>query len=219
MMTIQLTKKGQVVAAQLAELLDGPREIRHLRYTQDQLTVNATSLADWTLANDVVMLLGGYWTKGLLEVETPTCEAVARVVAFQLEMAVVVAQEILTLLIADELIDLEPISPSLEQTWSGQVAEVFGSSLRFQIVLALRNGPLSTNQIRQLIGPIHVMTVRYHMESLLGLELVQVERDAKLNEYALDPMVVCVYVQRLERLLLNAPWDPGQKRMLTKNVL
>lgn len=214
-MEIQLTKKGHELAAMLVERTQHPRVPRSLAVqTQTQL-ITATGTEQWSLANDALILLGGYWTERALQAETLQCTEVACVVSAHLEIACVVAEEILAGLITESLVDIQPLPPSLEQVWCMQVAGVLGNDLRLRIILALREGPLTTSQIRELIGPIHVMTVRYHMEALRVLELVQVAKEGRLNEYTLDPLVIYVYMQRLQRLFLTDPWGAVQKRPLT----
>lgn len=193
MIPITLTPKGAETAARLAE---GPEVARVYSIgCFEPVEPNR----GWSLANDVLCLLGGYSGDYQVAAASTSCHDIALAIQSRLEAPLSVLEEVCTVLAFHDLLEAETLSPQTELAWCRKVAHELGHPIRLKILQLLTRASLSTAHVRMSLGDLPPMTVRYHLRALVDAGLVTATRVDRHLEYRLEDDVLRVFTRRLLR--------------------
>lgn len=201
MVEVRLTEKGREWAA-LAATLDTPKHM----YPSDVFGPGLVEGESWTAANDILVLLGGYWDTA------PTASIVAESLSFD---------DVLTALIASidwagGLVEVAESFRTLVQAGCIDGVEyperrvlddcvgmfwALSNDLRVSILRLLLNSPQPLS-VAEVVGQVrtHRVTVYHHLRLLVKARLVESARFERTVYYEASRAALFALAERLQKV-------------------
>jgi len=199
---VKLTPKGAQVAA-LSNVTD---VVEGAFYPEGKYLPSADPEKEWTVGNDLLVVLGGYWdelptlseSEGFRDVLKALTE---RMEDFDLDPSTV--EEALRLLIREGYIECEPLDLFGVLVGTLPALGALADESRMLILgLVATKGPMGIEDLAPLLGSPRV-TTSYHLRKLVRAGVLIGVRVGKKLVYRINPATVRLVVSRLTEVLVE----------------